>query len=59
MYNVFSKENKIKKQMINAILTYSDQYNSRKTLTSKNFSVLKFMYYDVMTSVYDQQKLAS
>lgn len=59
MYNVFSKENKIKKQMIDAILTYSDQYNSRKTLTSKNFSVLKFMYYDVMTSVYDQQKLAS
>lgn len=58
MSNVFLKEERVKAQMINAILTYSNKYNSREELEAKNFSVLKFMYYDVMLPVYCKRKMA-
>lgn len=58
MSNVLFKEARVKVQMINAIMKYSDQYNSREELKAKNFSVLKFMYYDVMRPFYRMHKLA-
>lgn len=58
MTNISQKEEKIKDQMIDAILTYSDDYSSRTELEGKNFSVLKFIYYDVMRPVLFGQKMA-
>lgn len=55
---VFLKEQEVKVQMINEIIKYSDKYNSKKELASKNFSVIKFMYYDYVKPGYQVQKLA-
>lgn len=59
MSNVFLKEERVKVKMINEIIKYSDHNYSRKELEAKNFSVLKFMYYDVISPVVQAYKMAS
>jgi hypothetical protein len=59
MSNVFLKEERVKVQMINEIIKHSDHSYSKKELEAKNFSVLKFMYYDAISPVVKAYKMAS
>ncbi len=59
MTNIFLKEESVKAQMISEILKHSDNYNSKKELAAKNFSVVKYMYYDYVKSTYQSHRLAS
>ncbi len=59
MDNIELKEKMVKNKMINEIIKYSKHGYSRKELEAKNFSVLKFMYYDVLSPVLEAYKIAS
>ncbi|GEM_PF-3646271 len=58
MSNVFLKEERVKVQMINEILKYSDKYRNRCELESKVFSEIKFIYYDCKTPVIQMHRRA-
>ncbi len=59
MDNIEIKEKMVKNEMINEIIKYSKHDYSRKELEAKNFSVLKFMYYDVLSPILEGYKIAS